>query len=235
MLADPSRNRFSLREMVRTVFDVGYLQVPTEAQRVSVGRAFRKILAGSNEWRVVADDRGGTKHLIRERPAPASNDKVVIWAYRFTLLRLEWEPATIVRRTRTRCTIQVGATTIVTNAQLSPSQPEEPLTSGWYFLPRRDALAERMAAQGYQMWRNTAEAFSPDDGGRAKAVDAGDLACSLLNVGRDATQEEVQQAYRAAMQRHHPDHGGDDAVARTLTMARDTLLAHSALAARHAR
>jgi hypothetical protein len=26
------------------------------------------------------------------------------------------------------------------------------------------------------------------------------------------------------MQRHHPDHGGDDTVARTLTMARDALI-----------
>jgi hypothetical protein len=30
-----------------------------------------------------------------------------------------------------------------------------------------------------------------------------------------------------AIYRHHPDHGGDDAVARPMTMARDTLLANT--------
>src|SRR6516165_8217771 len=51
-------------------------------------------------------------------------------------------------------------------------------------------------------------------------------------LGSSYTREEVQRAYRMAMHRHHPDHHGDnDVVARTLTTARDTLLATRSRAA----
>ena len=49
-------------------------------------------------------------------------------------------------------------------------------------------------------------------------------ACEILGVAPDADRAAVEAAYRKAMQRAHPDHGGSDWLAARINQARDTLL-----------
>jgi hypothetical protein len=49
------------------------------------------------------------------------------------------------------------------------------------------------------------------------------LARTLLDVPEGAPEGVVTAAYRRKIQRYHPDHGGDAAIARARIMARETL------------
>jgi hypothetical protein len=52
------------------------------------------------------------------------------------------------------------------------------------------------------------------------------LALNPLELGSGLHPQGVERAYRTAMQRHHPDHDGSEAVARAITtLARKALLA----------
>lgn len=48
----------------------------------------------------------------------------------------------------------------------------------------------------------------------------------VLGVGAEATNDQIQAAYRARMRTAHPDQGGDAALAKRLNAARDRLLKH---------
>lgn len=56
---------------------------------------------------------------------------------------------------------------------------------------------------------------------------ANDLAAArrLLGVGRRASADEIEAAFRAGLFKAHPDHGGTAQATRRLTAARDLLLA----------
>src|SRR4051812_9811190 len=82
-LTDPSRNRWTTKSLIAHVYDGLIYDKPTEAQRVSVGRALRKVLAGNDEWRFAVPSKGSglPRHaicLIRERPAPSSDGNISI-------------------------------------------------------------------------------------------------------------------------------------------------------------
>lgn len=47
----------------------------------------------------------------------------------------------------------------------------------------------------------------------------------LLGVSRSASAAEIEAAFRAALFKAHPDHGGSSEQTRRLTRARDLLLA----------
>jgi DnaJ-domain-containing protein 1 len=51
-----------------------------------------------------------------------------------------------------------------------------------------------------------------------------DEARSILGVGPQATEAEIQEAYRRLMRRAHPDQGGTSGLAAKLNAARDRLL-----------
>jgi DnaJ-domain-containing protein 1 len=80
---------------------------------------------------------------------------------------------------------------------------------------RRAAAREQEELHFSGQWKN--ENPPPQTDNRA-------LARTLLDVQPGATDEEITRAFRQQMLRHHPDHGGDPVVARSLTMAKDALL-----------
>ncbi|MEK9660650.1 MAG: molecular chaperone DnaJ [Alphaproteobacteria bacterium] len=84
-----------------------------------------------------------------------------------------------------------------------------------------------------ETWRQAAggEAADPEDrerrrrdspwgqGGMSEAE-----ACEILGIKPGAEREAIEAAYRKAMQRAHPDHGGSDWMAARVNQARDVLL-----------
>ncbi|MCC7220367.1 MAG: DnaJ domain-containing protein, partial [Candidatus Contendobacter sp.] len=49
-------------------------------------------------------------------------------------------------------------------------------------------------------------------------------AYEILGLSPDASQDQIQAAYRRLMQRLHPDHGGSAYLAARLNQARQVLL-----------
>ena len=47
---------------------------------------------------------------------------------------------------------------------------------------------------------------------------------SILGVGSDATADQIREAHRREMMKHHPDHGGSDEQATRINQAKDLLL-----------
>jgi hypothetical protein len=77
-------------------------------------------------------------------------------------------------------------------------------------------------------WRQAAGAGPASDehpgaAGGGGVMDAAE-AREILGVGESADRSEIEAAYRRAMQRAHPDHGGTDALAARINEARDLLL-----------
>lgn len=61
--------------------------------------------------------------------------------------------------------------------------------------------------------------------GRARPLDPGmEEARSILGVGANATEDEIQEAYTRLMRMAHPDAGGTSGLAAQLNAARDKLL-----------
>jgi hypothetical protein len=58
-----------------------------------------------------------------------------------------------------------------------------------------------------------------------RPIDPAVKAQRLLGVGADADATAIQAAWRVAISNAHPDAGGSDAAARSVTEARDLLLA----------
>lgn len=48
-------------------------------------------------------------------------------------------------------------------------------------------------------------------------------ACSILGVDENATEEQINTAWRRMMQKNHPDQGGSDYLAAKINQARDVL------------
>jgi len=78
-------------------------------------------------------------------------------------------------------------------------------------------------------WRQAAGA-GPASGDHRASGATGDAAMDaaeareILGVDETADRSEIEAAYRRAMQRAHPDHGGTDALAARINEARDLLL-----------
>lgn len=73
-------------------------------------------------------------------------------------------------------------------------------------------LARRIIMAG---WRRRAVSGAAMNEARARAI---------LGVRADASEAEIQAAWRAIMRRHHPDKGGDASTAALANQARDYLL-----------
>lgn len=66
-------------------------------------------------------------------------------------------------------------------------------------------------------------AFSPKPASATATMSRGQAA-ALLGLRVDASEEEVQAAYRRLMRAVHPDQGGTEALAAQLNAARDVLM-----------
>lgn len=57
-----------------------------------------------------------------------------------------------------------------------------------------------------------------------KVIDPALLAAlKMLNLKENATIKEARSAFREALSKHHPDHGGDERTTRLIIAARDEL------------
>jgi hypothetical protein len=74
----------------------------------------------------------------------------------------------------------------------------------------------------YPDWRNMAGASEAGAGFRGPMTQ--EEAYELLGLQPGADDKEIRKAYRAKMAEHHPDRGGDPAMAARLNEARDLLL-----------
>ncbi len=74
-------------------------------------------------------------------------------------------------------------------------------------------------------WRERASE-RPTSGTRATGAPMSqEEACEVLGVAAQATDEEIEQAYRRLMLKMHPDHGGSDYLAAKINQAKEVLLA----------
>lgn len=80
-------------------------------------------------------------------------------------------------------------------------------------------LLEAWLDRAHPEWRETAGPTPPSPGAMTQAE-----AAQILGVAEDASEEEVQAAYRRLMRAAHPDQGGSDWMAARLNAARDFLL-----------
>ena len=49
-------------------------------------------------------------------------------------------------------------------------------------------------------------------------------AAGILDVGENATTEEIVLAHKKMMQKYHPDKGGNDEIAKIINEAKDIML-----------
>ncbi len=75
-----------------------------------------------------------------------------------------------------------------------------------------------------QPWGFGRRGSAGSPGGGAAPLSPESRACRLLGVRVGAGRREIERAYRAAMKRAHPDHGGSTEQAAALNAARDLLL-----------
>ena len=79
----------------------------------------------------------------------------------------------------------------------------------------REAYLDRVHGTA---WRESAAPAGADG-----AISA-DEAREILGVGNDASNDEVEEAYRRLMLKMHPDQGGSDWLAAKINRAREVLL-----------
>jgi hypothetical protein len=96
-----------------------------------------------------------------------------------------------------------------------------------------DGLKEASLMEAYldwrvEDWRDRAEERAQSaGGGRAKSRGgrmSADEARAVLEVGPNATEEDIRQAHRRLMKKMHPDHGGSTYLAARINEAKEVLL-----------
>lgn len=89
-----------------------------------------------------------------------------------------------------------------------------------------ERLVEAFMDRTWPDWRDGGE--DEPESGRGGGRSGGPMtvaeALEILELEGEPTPEEVRQAYKRQMKRHHPDQGGSDADAARLNQARDILL-----------
>ena len=100
-----------------------------------------------------------------------------------------------------------------------------------YLAFEADGFKESSLMEAYLDWRFPRWQDKPDrtrdgsgPGGFAKGRMSAEEARAVLEVGADASEEEITQAHRRLMMKLHPDHGGSNYLAARINEAKDVLL-----------
>ncbi|MCC9625525.1 J domain-containing protein [Thalassospira sp. MA62] len=72
--------------------------------------------------------------------------------------------------------------------------------------------------------QNEQEKGQSDTGTSSSDTMTADTARKILGVGRNATRDEINRAYKTRIKQVHPDHGGSDQLASEINAARSLLL-----------
>lgn len=83
-----------------------------------------------------------------------------------------------------------------------------------------ETYLDRHAGPGWREQMHNADSAVPN---AASTVMSRAEACQILGVSSDATEVQIEAAYRRLMQRLHPDHGGSAYLAAQLNRARELL------------
>ncbi|WP_417519904.1 DnaJ domain-containing protein [Minwuia sp.] len=90
--------------------------------------------------------------------------------------------------------------------------------------PESARLVEAYLDRAFEDWRGAAETESD----REQAPSGGPMsrreALEILELSEDATEDDIREAHRRQMKRHHPDQGGSAWYAAKLNQAKDLLL-----------
>jgi len=91
---------------------------------------------------------------------------------------------------------------------------------------KESALMEAYLDWRVPKWQDKADGArdSSGPGGFAKGRMSAEEARAVLEVGADASDEEITQAHRRLMMKLHPDHGGSNYLAARINEAKDVLL-----------
>jgi hypothetical protein len=113
---------------------------------------------------------------------------------------------------------------------LSSLSDREAVELHWEF--EADGLKEAALMEAYLDWRVAGWRDRDDDHGartergrtRAKGGMTAEEARAVLEVGPDATDEDIRQAHRRLMMKMHPDQGGSTYLAARINEAKEVLL-----------
>jgi DnaJ-domain-containing protein 1 len=91
---------------------------------------------------------------------------------------------------------------------------------------KESALMEAYLDWRVPKWQDKADRARDGSGpgGFAKGRMSAEEARAVLEVGADASDEEITQAHRRLMMKLHPDHGGSNYLAARINEAKDVLL-----------
>jgi hypothetical protein len=88
---------------------------------------------------------------------------------------------------------------------------------------RSEALLMAYMDRAHPGWRETAQGAGSSSQ-RSGAGMSADEALEILGLEEDASEEDIQKAYRNLMKQHHPDQGGSAWYAARINEARNVLL-----------
>jgi hypothetical protein len=88
---------------------------------------------------------------------------------------------------------------------------------------RSEALLMAYMDRAHPGWRETAQGAGSSSQ-RSGAGMSADEALEILGLEEDASEEDIQKAYRNLMKQHHPDQGGSAWFAARINEARNVLL-----------